>query len=838
MDQKQVLQERREQIRNHSINSQLIAMVIVLIVVLLVNVGLGIAFQYNFVVKNVTQMLNENLDAASKIADNGVATLKILINDHAYDYEFIAGSAEQKEDHLKTITSFDENVISLSYIGADGNVYGGELSSGIVNTLMSGSGVITTPDGENGTFYIGMRTEFGSLVSHMKASKLTTIIAGSACDMLILDNAGNVIAADSKNGAYDATYSQYVNKAGGKIVDNKPRKYTDGKRYVYASEYIEGSDGWSILIRARSGEYYNPVVVAFFVNIVLLVLISGLFIFSALMIKKMTIKPVEAVLAKIRDMSQGHLYGEPLKPSYSRELTELSMAVNELSDINKDIISDLGRTAEAIANENLAVHTSAQYNGDFLPVKNSLEKIIDSIRGVVLNVEDAAGKLSQSSSQMSSNSAVLSQAAAEEASTVAELNENLNGVHELINNSAAKASKALEVAETSVAAMDQGNAKMESMLAAMNEINESSSEIANIIKAIQDISFQTNILALNASIEAARAGEAGKGFAVVAEEVSSLSDKTSDAAKSTTKLIQNSLKAVEHGTVIANESAEVLKDIAKQALESAEVVKDIAETANKQTDAINQVLDGMNRISTSVSQINNSASECEESSNVLSEESTLLRDTISGFVIDDSKPRTAPTAPKSSPSAPKPAPSAPKPAPSAPKSAPSAPVDPERTAPSPKPASTSKTRSITLPDDTPSPAPAAPAAKSITLPDDDAPSAPKPVSKPAAKPAAPKFPFGKSAADKPTTKPAAPKSAAPKSAAKTASASTAAKPAAPSKSITLPGDKASTPAKPAAAPKPVIKDDVEITQAAPTKAVSKATMQPVKRTIRLDNDKY
>lgn len=784
----------------HSINSQLVGMVIGLIVLLVLNLAFGIVFQYNQVVKNVNQMLTENLDAASTIANGGLQNLKILINDHAYDYEFLAGSAEQKEEHLKLIAAFDENVISLSYIGADGTIYGDALPQNIVSTLMGGNNVFTTPDGESGTYYIGIRTEMGSLVSHMKATKLKTIIAGSACDMFVLDSAGKVIASDSKNGAYDASYSQYTNKEGGRIIDSAPHKYTDGRRYVYASTYIDGSDGWSIMIRTWSGEYYNAIVIAFFVNMVLLVLISGGFIFSALMIKKMTIKPIEKVLAKIRDMSEGHLYGEPLKPSYSRELTELSEAVNELSNINKDIISDLGRTAEAIANENLAVHTSAQYNGDFLPIKNSLEKIIDSIRGVVLNVEDAASKVSDSSSQMSSNSAVLSQAAAEEAATVTELNESLNGVHELINNSAAKASKALEVAENSVAAMDEGNAKMESMLAAMNEINESSSQIANIIKAIQDISFQTNILSLNASIEAARAGEAGKGFAVVAEEVSSLSDKTSEAAKSTTKLIENSLKAVQHGTIIANESAEVLKNIAKQALESAEVVKDIADTANKQTDAINQVLDGMNRISTSVNQINNSAAECADSSNILSEESTLLRDMINGFVLDDSQRSKMPSV---KPSAPKPA----APVPSA-SSAPSA-ASSER--PAAKPA-----KSITLPDDKPSKPSASAPIKAITLPGDDTPSAPAP--KPAAKPA-----------PKPAAK-ADVKSAAP-------AKSTAAK-TTPSKSITLPGDKASTAPKPA--PKPLPKpEEAEITPiSAPGKVVSKATMQPVKRTIRLDNDKY
>lgn len=802
---------RAENKNKPSLNTQIIVMTVILLGILVANITAGIIIQYTQCVKNVEQMLSENLDGALAMAENGLKNIHILVNDHAYDYEFVSGNGAQKTEHLEMIASFDDNVISLSYIDSNGTVYGPDVPSSVLSTAKSKGSAMTAPADENGDFYFAVSTNFGCLVSHMKASKLNTITEGNACDVFILGSDGTVFAAESKNGAYEKSYKDYTNASeGNKKINVASVKY-NGSRFVHASEFIEGTEGWSVMIRAKSSSYYNGIVIAFWLNLLLIVLITTLCIMIVVMIKRTIIMPVEAACTKLKDMSQGNLYGEPLKPGVTREMSELSASVNELSEINKDIISDIGRTADAIAHENLAVHTAAQYNGDFLPVKNALESIIDSIRTVVINVEDAANKVSDSSSQMSSNSAMLSQAAAEESATVAELNENLNGVHELINDSAAKASRALEVADNSVAAMAEGNAKMESMLAAMNEINESSSEIANIIKAIQDISFQTNILALNASIEAARAGEAGKGFAVVAEEVSSLSDKTSEAAKSTTKLIENSLKAVENGTVIANESADVLKEIAKQAQESAEVVKDIAETANKQTEAINQVVDGMNRISTSVNQVNNSAAECADSSNVLSEESAMLRDTISGFVLDDKssgayskpaksaysavitlpgdepKPAAKTEAPKSVPKTEAPKPvrktEAPKPAPKY---------------EAPKPVSNTAAKTITLPDDEPKSAPAPKSAsapvgqsKSISLPDD------KP-SRPAPKASASPTPRAAAPSPKPST-----------------SAASAKRP-----TINLDDGDAIEPVVKAGAP------------------VTKATMQPVKRTIRLDNDKY
>lgn len=743
---------------------------------LILNVTAGIIVQYVQTEKNVESMLSENLDSASTLVESGLNNITVLVMDHANDYEFWNGTAEEKTAHAQQVASYDDNVNNLIFMDSEGTFYNGEIPQSVVSALKSASVVMTTPADANSSFYLGAkRADGGILCSEMKASKLSTILAGSACDTFILANNGTVIASAVKNNTPITNYSQYVQKSGARTVDTAPQG-NSGDRHCFAAEAIDGTDGWTVLISAKSGNYYNSVVTAFWVNAVVIILMIAMIVLVLIFVTKIVIKPLDAVRSKISAMAQGELSGDSIKVRTDDELGQLSKAVNGMADYNRNIIKDIQYYAEEIAKQNLCVRPNAQYVGDYVPVKNALESIVESMSEVVRNIESAGREVSTSSAQMSSNSAVLSQAASQEANTVSELNDSLHSVHDQINSNAEKAVKARSMTEETVAAMNMGSEKMSRMLDAMREINNTSSEIANIIKTIQDISFQTNILSLNASIEAARAGVAGKGFAVVAGEVGSLANKTAEAAKSTTGLIETSLRAVEHGTVIANESAEMLNMIVGKAGESAKVVEEIADASTQQAESIKQVLDGMNNISVMVHQVSESARECADSSELLASQSAMLHDTVDKFVIDGSSKASKPAA------------SAPK-APAATSTSAPKPVSKPASKPSTKQASSAPKRTISLPDDEPVKAstPSAPASSKAA--------APKPAPKPAA----------------PAPKPAAP----------------APKPAAA--------------ARPAAA-KPVIRlDDDEAPAPAPTasgKVVSKATMQPVKHTIHLDNNKY
>ncbi|MGE5681237.1 MAG: methyl-accepting chemotaxis protein [Bacillota bacterium] len=284
---------------------------------------------------------------------------------------------------------------------------------------------------------------------------------------------------------------------------------------------------------------------------------------------------------------------------------------------------------EKIAEGDLTVQVSIKSENDLMGKK--LNEMIESNNEVLTNINAASEQVASGAKQISDSSIALSQGATEQASSVEELTASLEEISSQTKLNAENASQANELAELSKEKAIQGNSQMSEMLKAMDEINDSSSNISKIIKVIDEIAFQTNILALNAAVEAARAGQHGKGFAVVAEEVRNLAARSANAAKETTDMIESSIKKVEGGTKIANETAKALSEIVEGAQRVANLVNDIAVASNEQAAGIAQVNQGIMQVSEVIQTNSSTSEEAAAASEELSSQAQLLKEQVLRF---------------------------------------------------------------------------------------------------------------------------------------------------------------------------------------------------------------
>lgn len=548
-----------------------------------------------------------------------------------------------------------------------------------INTHAEGSaGVTTNSDGyivvtgtyPKGTASITTSTAWlGNIVNTMHTSDTT--------EFYLLTNDGRLLA--SMNGSLSAEQvAGYMNITDVETVSE------NGRNHIVTASPILGTD-WTAVVACDAKEFLGN---AFIAVLVMIITTTISFVVGALVISKFVkriIVPLNAINGKILDMEQGKLSGDAIEVHTGDELETLADAVNSMTAYTNTIIKDIEAVSAKLAAEDLTAEPAADYIGDYAPIKSALYGIINSTSDVIRQIGASSKLVSDGSSKMSDNSTTLSQAATEQAATVEELNASIVEISSNISANADSAGKAKVLADDCMKIVNEGNVKMTDMLHAMEEINETSSQIANIIKTIEDISFQTNILSLNASIEAARAGEAGKGFAVVAGEVGQLAGKTAEAAKNTTALIKTSLTAVENGTVMANETAKMLSKIVSETDDTAKVIDKIAAASQEQADSVKQILVGMDQISTSVQMTSGSSAECAASAEELSGQAKVLLDLVQRFKIADAASekkikkaaRAAANALKSG-------------APAAP-SAPAAPAAEKKEAPAAKPAESAET---------------------------------------------------------------------------------------------------------------------------------------------------
>ena len=263
----------------------------------------------------------------------------------------------------------------------------------------------------------------------------------------------------------------------------------------------------------------------------------------------------------------------------------------------------------------------------------AFNRMAANINEVMVNINEATEQVASGSRQVSDSSISLSQGATEQASSIEELTASIEEIASQTRLNAENADQANQLAEDTKENANQGNSRMQQMLGSMEDINESSNNISKIIKVIDEIAFQTNILALNAAVEAAKAGQNGKGFAVVAVEVRNLAARSASAAKETTALIEGSIKKVEGGTKIANETAAALVQIVDSIEKVYGLITNISVASNEQAIGVEQINQGITQIANVVQATSATSQETAAASEELASQAEMLKEQVARFKL-------------------------------------------------------------------------------------------------------------------------------------------------------------------------------------------------------------
>lgn len=450
-------------------------------------------------------------------------------------------------------------------------------------------------------------------------------------DRSIVSRYMNYIDEAKKNSSYSDAASLIQQMKSGKSGICSVRINSIRQCVCYAP--VSGTDGWSLGISANEHEMMGGFYISLIFTVLLLTLLIILSVFISSKMANRITKPIVSLVGRIEKLTDGDLHSEVPVIVSKDEIGTFSESFVATVSTLKNYVTDISDVLNSLAKGDCTTEIQQQYAGDFTPIKASLETIISNLNSMFTKIDQAANQVSASAMGMAGASQTLAQGSSEQAEALEKLTSSISEISKKVNKTASDAATAKEYSQQAFAEVENGNQQMQRTKSAMNEIKDFSTQIGKINGIISNIAFQTNILALNASVEAARAGESGKGFAVVAGEVRNLASKSAEAAKSTTALIEGSIKSVENGSKIAENAAQSLNNIVSGTQKTVDLIGGISNASEEQAAFLSQIDKEMDEISAVVQTNSATSEEATATSEELSRQAQLLKTTLSFFKL-------------------------------------------------------------------------------------------------------------------------------------------------------------------------------------------------------------
>lgn len=297
-------------------------------------------------------------------------------------------------------------------------------------------------------------------------------------------------------------------------------------------------------------------------------------------------------------------------------------------------IQEIDRIAKRLADGDLTVRSSCTSGNELGSLASSMNETVASLRFATEQLSETAEQVARSSSQMSDSSQAVAQGSAEQATAIEELAADVQSITHVVGENTESVLTVNSNTSDVLGAVEESSDSIARTVCAIEEIKDNAQSISQLANSIEDISFQTNILALNASVEAARAGDAGRGFAIVAEEIRRLASQVSEASRAADELAGRAIENVEAGSELIGSASSNMEEAVTSIEDIKTAMSSIAHASEQQLEAVAQIQESMDSLS-QVVQENSAAS---EESAVIGEEladrANELKHLIGRFKID------------------------------------------------------------------------------------------------------------------------------------------------------------------------------------------------------------